>query len=197
MALSLHLIFEASDPSAAGHGFAAGLPAPADAPSLWPQEALAELAGTRTHATVAARRAFVATVHGALFGEGGGGGITRERFATALAVVLSRALSGASAPYALVPVLDAANHADAPTVACVARCCCVAALLRCCVAALLHALRSRRLVPLARSHSYDAAEGAFELRTLRAHAAGEQLFLSYGPHLCNDATLRLYGAPMI
>ena len=91
-----------------------------DVPALWPPEALAALAGTRTHAAAAARRAFVGSVHGALFGAGGGG-VTRERFGWALAVILSRALSGVGAPYTLVPCLDALNHGAVPTCACVAR----------------------------------------------------------------------------
>jgi hypothetical protein len=90
-------------------------------PALWPPDALAALVGTRTHAAAAARRAFVGSVHGALFGAGGGGGVTRERFGWALAVILSRALSGMGAPYTLVPCLDALNHGAVPTCACVAR----------------------------------------------------------------------------
>ena len=112
--LALHLVFEAGNPAAAGHAYAASLPAP-DAPALWPAEALAALAGTRTHGRVMARRGFVATVHQALFGDGGA--LPRERFAWALAVVLSRALSGSGAPYTLVPALDILNHADVATVA--------------------------------------------------------------------------------
>jgi len=154
VALALQLVFEAGNPAASGHAYAASLPAP-DAPALWPAEALAALAGTRTHAAVLARRGFVHTVHEALFGAGGG--IPRERFAWALAVVLSRALSGTGAPYTLVPAVDLLNHGDAPTVA----------------------------------HSFHADE--FVVTTLRPHARGEQLLLSYGAGLCNDRTLRLYG----
>ena len=112
--LALHLVFEAGNPAAAGHAYAASLPAP-DAPALWPAEALAALAGTRTHGRVLARRGFVATVHQALFGDSSA--LPRERFAWALAVVLSRALSGTGAPYTLVPALDILNHADVATVA--------------------------------------------------------------------------------
>ena len=112
--LALHLVFESGNPAAAGHAYAASLPAP-DAPALWPAEALVALAGTRTHGRVLARRGFVATVHQALFGDGSA--LPRERFAWALAVVLSRALSGTGAPYTLVPALDILNHADVATVA--------------------------------------------------------------------------------
>jgi histone-lysine N-methyltransferase SETD3 len=184
VALALHLLFELGNPGAAGHAYVATLPTPAS-PALWPAEALSALAGTRTHAAAAQRRAFVATLHAALFGAGGGG-IPRERFSWALAVILSRALSGEAAPYTLVPVLDALNHSAHPTCACVSACvrvCCVAA----CVAALT------RVVSRARRHSFDAAAQEFVVTALRAHAPGEQLRIAYGPRMCNDRLLRLYG----
>jgi hypothetical protein len=116
--LALHLLFELGNSAAPGHAYVATLPTP-DAPSLWPAASLAALAGTRTHAAAASRRAFVTATHAALFG--GAPGIPLERFSWALAVILSRALSGDGGPYTLVPVLDALNHAAEPSCACVRR----------------------------------------------------------------------------
>ena len=172
-------MFEGS-PGAGGYAYVATLPTP-DVPALWPPEALAALSGTRTHSAAASRRAFVTAVHTSLFGDGGGG-IPYERFSWALSQILSRALSGPGAPYGLVPVLDALNHSVEPSCACVA-------LARC----------ARRCVPraqllVARRHGFDGGAGEFVVTALRPHAPGEQLYISYGSHLCNDRLLRLYGA---
>jgi hypothetical protein len=183
------------NPAAPGHAYVATLPTP-DAPSLWPADSLAALAGTRTHAAAASRRAFVAATHAALFGSAPG--IPRERFSWALSVILSRALSGEGGPYTLVPVLDALNHAAEPSCACVCVMACPYApsarlLLRargdaaCLLCLLLASSPAYR-------HTYDAGAREFVVTALRPHAAGEQLFIAYGTHMCNDRLLRLYGA---
>ena len=158
--LALHLVFEAGNPAAAGHAYAASLPAP-DAPALWPAEALAALAGTRTHGRVMARRGFVATVHQALFGDGGA--LPRERFAWALAVVLSRALSGTGAPYTLARACSGHSEPCRRRYGC--------ALLR---------RRCRRVC----GHCAAAA---------RPRRAAVSVVRRIGAGLCNDRTLRLYG----
>jgi len=110
VSLALSLLFA----KAAGDAFAESLEPP-DTPLLWPEAALAQLAGTRTCDAVRTRRAFVAALHSRLFGDGG---LPLPAFAAGLALVLSRALSGASAPCAtLVPALDLLNHADAASCA--------------------------------------------------------------------------------
>lgn len=148
-AMALNLLFSAGD------AYVDSLPTP-DVPALWPEDDQALLAGTRTAARVAARASFVSSVHAQLFGAAPP--ISLQAFEAALAVVVSRALTGPGAPYTLVPCLDALNHSCEPGCA----------------------------------HAFDAETQCFSVTTLRPHAAGEQLFISYGS-LDDDRALRLYG----
>ena len=103
VALALHVLL-----SSQTEPYAATLSAP-DSPLLWPagEPALAALAGTRSAASVADRRSFVASLHASL-----GLALPASLLASALALVLSRALSGGGTPLTLVPGLDLLNHAS-------------------------------------------------------------------------------------
>ena len=102
--LALQLLFERGEP------YAATLPVP-DVPLLtWSSGDLAALAGTRTHAAVLARRAFVRALHDNVFG-GVQSPVSVAQLSWALATITSRALSDPQAPMTLCPVLDLTNHA--------------------------------------------------------------------------------------
>ena len=101
--LALQLLFGRGEP------YAATLPVP-DVPLLtWSSDDLAALAGTRTHAAVLARRAFVRALHVNVFGAQSP--VSVAQLSWALATITSRALSDPQAPMTLCPILDLTNHA--------------------------------------------------------------------------------------
>ena len=113
--LALHLLFELGDPTYRRGRTSRHFQLATESlsvPLLWTPVQVATLRGTPTHAAVLARAEFVAKAHGALFpGGGAAGGVPLEAFAWALSSVLSRAASGASMPYTLMPGVDLINHA--------------------------------------------------------------------------------------
>ena len=190
--LALHLLFELGDPTSPARPYLATLPKLAgrespSVPLLWTPVQVATLRGTPTHAAVLARAEFVAKAHGALFpGGGAAGGVPLEAFAWALSSVLSRAASGASMPYTLMPGVDLINHAAGGKDA--ANC----------------------VLGATRTDDFGGGGGGggvgggvvrddgvgfdeIEVRCTRDVGLGEQLTISYGDAADNDRLLRLYG----
>ena len=151
-------------------------------PLLWTPPQIDTLRGTPTHAAVLARGEFVGAAHEALFP--GGVGVPRRAFAWALSTVLSRAVSGPDAPYALLPAVDLLNHAGRD-----ANC------------ALVFDRDSDGDFEASNGTSNGGgmsngdvdAFGFAEARCVADVGAGEQLTISYGDRADNDRTLRLYG----
>ena len=109
--LALHVLFELGDARSANAGYLASLPSlglceetedtitnATSVPLLWDARRVATLRGTPTFAAVASRRAFVSSLHAALFGvDSSNAAVSLEKFAWALSTILSRATSGARA----------------------------------------------------------------------------------------------------
>ena len=133
---ALHVLFELGDERSPDFGYLASLPGlPPEEPEeegdvsasqredahhlsvplLWDARRVATLRGTPTFTNVAARRAFVEALHASLFGANGVGSapVPLAKFKWALSTILSRATSGARAPYALAPGVDLFNHGGA------------------------------------------------------------------------------------
>ena len=185
--LALHILFELGDESSPHRAYLASLPGLAgrespSVPLLWTPPQIDTLRGTPTHAAVLARGEFVGAAHEALFP--GGVGVPRRAFAWALSTVLSRAVSGPDAPYALLPAVDLLNHAGRD-----ANC------------ALAFDRDSDGDVEASNGTSNGGgmsngdvdAFGFAEARCVADVVAGEQLTISYGDRADNDRTLRLYG----
>ena len=190
--LALHVLFELGDARSANAGYLASLPSlglceetedtitnATSVPLLWDARRVATLRGTPTFAAVASRRAFVSSLHAALFGvDSSNAAVSLEKFAWALSTILSRATSGARAPYALTPGVDLFNHDGAG-----ANC----------------ALEAE---PERETETTTTEAG--ETRTRRAYASlavscvkgasrDAQLTISYGDGADNDRLLRVYG----
>ena len=185
--LALHILFELGDESSPHRAYLASLPGLAgrespSVPLLWTPPQIDTLRGTPTHAAVLARGEFVGAAHEALFP--GGVGVPRRAFAWALSTVLSRAVSGPDAPYALLPAVDLLNHAGRD-----ANC------------ALAFDRDSDGDFEASNGTSNGGgmsngdvdAFGFAEARCVADVGAGEQLTISYGDRADNDRTLRLYG----
>ena len=138
---ALHLLFELGDETSGNAPYLASLPTlngidhrdgtdtsatEGAVPLLWEPSQLATLRGTPTFANVLRRKAFVKNAHVAIFGgtDPGTAGtrvggstnptsptVPLQRFQWALSTILSRATSGANAPYALLPGICLFNHA--------------------------------------------------------------------------------------
>lgn len=202
---ALHVLFELGDVDSENRGYLASLPssrmtdgnaldahvddasdvdenAEMSVPLLWDARKLATLRGTPTLAAVARRRAFVEAFHAALFGENAeNNSVSLHQFKWALSTILSRATSGARAPYALAPGVDLFNHGGAD-----ANC----------------ALEAKRFLgSLTRAEtdlSFSETETAKEYASLAVScvsgaSADAQLTISYGDAADNDRLLRVYG----
>ena len=211
---ALHVLFELGDERSPNFGYLASLPGLLEVeeegdvsktvdsasqsedahhlsvPLLWDARRVATLRGTPTFANVAARRAFVEALHASLFGAGGGASapVPLAKFKWALSTILSRATSGARAPYALAPGVDLFNHGGAD-----ATC----------------ALHAEAVSPSYRHHggthtgptsptspTSHADDGAYASLSVACHAGSPrdaQLTISYGDAADNDRLLRVYG----
>ena len=188
--LALHILFELGDESSPNRDYLASLPRLAgrespSVPLLWTPPQIDTLRGTPTHAAVLARAEFVGGAHEALFP--GGAGVPPQAFAWALSTVLSRAVSGPNAPYALLPAVDLLNHAGRDA--------------NCALAFDRNAEASNGTSNggISSEDSSDDSDGDCdgfgfaEARCVADVEAGEQLTISYGDRADNDRTLRLYG----
>ena len=166
--LALHILFELGDPGSRSGAYLATLPglagnASPSVPALWTPTQIASLRGTPTHARVTRRSAFVSQAHAALF-PGTDGSIPLEKFAWALASVLSRASSGDKMPYTFLPGVDLLNHGG------------------------VHANCELTAVK-----NVDGTWGDVEVVCTKDVPAGNQLTISYGDESDNCRLLRLYG----
>ena len=199
---ALHVLFELGDVDSENRGYVASLPRnlittegddakdvdenALSVPLLWDARKLATLRGTPTLAAVARRAAFVEAFHAALFGSSennSNGGVSLHQFKWALSVILSRATSGARAPYALAPGVDLFNHGGVD-----ANCS-------------LEASRRSFLRSRAETAETDVSEtvsemtpyGSLAVSCVRGASKDAQLTISYGDAADNDRLLRVYG----
>ena len=188
--LALHVLLELGDARSTNAGYLASLPSlePNDAgangdedvanatsvPLLWDARRMATLRGTPTFAAVASRRAFAEALHAALFGEDAtAAAVPLARFKWALSTILSRATSGARAPYALTPGVDLFNHGGAA-----ANC------------ALEAEPEPRRRIEATTTTS---AYASVAVSCVAGASQDAQLTISYGDTADNDRLLRVYG----
>ena len=211
---ALHVLFELGDERSPNFGYLASLPglleveeegdasaAALDSasrgedahhlsvPLLWDARRVATLRGTPTFTNVAARRAFVEALHASLFGANGVGSapVPLAKFKWALSTILSRATSGARAPYALAPGVDLFNHGGAD-----ATCA-------------LHALQASSTLPSSHHDEIGPSSStsdeppvtpryaSLSVACLAGAPRDAQLTISYGDAADNDRLLRVYG----
>lgn len=201
---ALHVLFELGDERSPNFGYLASLPGLLEVeeegdvsasrsedahhlsvPLLWDARRVATLRGTPTFANVAARRAFVEALHASLFGANGVGSapVPLAKFKWALSTILSRATSGARAPYALAPGVDLFNHGGAD-----ATC-----ALHAEASSTFSSHRIEKGPSSPTSHADDGAYASLSVACLAGAPRDAQLTISYGDAADNDRLLRVYG----
>jgi len=208
---ALHVLFELGDERSPNFGYLASLPglleveeegdasaAALDSvsqsedahhlsvPLLWDARRVATLRGTPTFANVAARRAFVEALHASLFGANGVGSapVPLAKFKWALSTILSRATSGARAPYALAPGVDLFNHGGTDAT-------CALHALQASSTFSSHRIEKGPSSPA--SHADDGAYASLSVACFAGAPRDAQLTISYGDAADNDRLLRVYG----
>jgi histone-lysine N-methyltransferase SETD3 len=205
---ALHVLFELGDERSPNFGYLASLPGlleveeEGDAfyetsqsedshhlsvPLLWDARRVATLRGTPTFANVAARRAFVEALHASLFGANGVGSaapVPLAKFKWALSTILSRATSGARAPYALAPGVDLFNHGGTDAT-------CALHALQASSTFSSHRIEKGPSSPA--SHADDGAYASLSVACFAGAPRDAQLTISYGDAADNDRLLRVYG----